>query len=428
MRRAFNRVSTGILDQGVSSLSNVIASLAVARSVTPKAFGAFALAYSVYLLVLGVSRGLSGETYMLIAGGKLRQANKSDADPYEGVNRRGMICSAGAIGVLVGLLLVLLGSQLSGPLFTSFIVVGVSLPVLLLQDAARFCAIAEGRPSLALLSDTLWTVVVIVGAGVIDILKIGSLSTLAGLWACAGAFAAVMLLWRLKVLPALGLVLPWFRSTTHIGLRLGTEYLISMGVRQVGLTAVGLSIGLSAVGAIRGGQAILGPVTTFQYALLIILMPEIGKYRGNPSTQQRVAISATALLVAAEVLFGLILWLLPSSFGRALLGSTWPAVHLIIVPQIAIVLAVGSLLGGEILLRGNARVDKALRLRVISGLGTLAGTAVGCVVGNLQLALWLQAAAPALMLVFYWRAGRAASEDVSVSLAAAESCDPCGAR
>ena len=414
MKRTVSRVGAGILDQGVSSLSNVLASIAVARSVTPTAFGAFALAYSVYILILGISRGLSGETYILIGIAKPDSSPvEADAIRYKEVDRRGMIYGAGAMGIAAGIALILGSLFMKGALFTSFLIVGVSMPILLMQDAGRFCAIGEHKPLFALISDSLWCLLVIVGAIIGGMLAIHSLAFFVGLWALAGIISGLLLLIIVRAKPSLKLIPPWFRSTHHIGTRLGAEYLVSIGVRQVGLTIVGIVIGLDAVGAIRGGQAILGPVTTFQYALLVILVPEIRRYSGSSERQRRIARLATVLLSITEAVFGGVLWLMPSSVGRALLGDTWPAVHAILIPQIAIVMAVGVLLGGELLLRGNTQVNRALKLRVISGCGTMLGTIIGCVAGSLQLALWLQAAAPASMVVPYWRAGRETSEESS---------------
>jgi O-antigen/teichoic acid export membrane protein len=57
-RSAAGRFGWGLADQAVCSLTNFALSILVARSVHPEDFGAFTLAFAVYLFVLGLSRAL----------------------------------------------------------------------------------------------------------------------------------------------------------------------------------------------------------------------------------------------------------------------------------------------------------------------------------------------------------------------------------
>src|SRR5690349_17381419 len=52
------RVAWGVVDQGLSSLSNVAVGFLAARALGADAFGSFALAFATYTLVLGASRSL----------------------------------------------------------------------------------------------------------------------------------------------------------------------------------------------------------------------------------------------------------------------------------------------------------------------------------------------------------------------------------
>jgi O-antigen/teichoic acid export membrane protein len=58
-RGVSGRAVWGVADQAFSSLTNFALSAIVARSVTPDAFGEFALVFATYLLALGISRSVN---------------------------------------------------------------------------------------------------------------------------------------------------------------------------------------------------------------------------------------------------------------------------------------------------------------------------------------------------------------------------------
>ena len=60
------RLGWGVADQAVSSLTNFVVVLLVARSLGAVQFGAFSLAYVTYGFALNASRGLA--TYPLMSG------------------------------------------------------------------------------------------------------------------------------------------------------------------------------------------------------------------------------------------------------------------------------------------------------------------------------------------------------------------------
>ena len=59
------RLSWGIADQAISSITNFAVSIYVARSLGDVQFGAFSLAYITYPFVLNASRGLATDPLMV---------------------------------------------------------------------------------------------------------------------------------------------------------------------------------------------------------------------------------------------------------------------------------------------------------------------------------------------------------------------------
>ena len=64
-RQAGRRLSWGVADQAVSSLTNFAVSIYVARTLGAVQFGAFSLAYVTYSFVLNASRGVATEPLMV---------------------------------------------------------------------------------------------------------------------------------------------------------------------------------------------------------------------------------------------------------------------------------------------------------------------------------------------------------------------------
>ena len=137
-------------DQGVSSISNFILGVVVARSLDAASFGAFGLAYVTFGLAVSATRGLATDPLLVRFSG----AETS-------VWRRAVAASsatATACGIVMGVLCVLVGLVLPPEVGGGFIALGVGLPGLMLQDSWRFAFFAAGQPHRALVNDVVWTV------------------------------------------------------------------------------------------------------------------------------------------------------------------------------------------------------------------------------------------------------------------------------
>src|ERR1700677_1808099 len=65
IRHACQRLSWGVVDQAMSSLSNFAVNIYIARTLGAVQYGAFALAYVTYGFVLNASRGLATDPLMV---------------------------------------------------------------------------------------------------------------------------------------------------------------------------------------------------------------------------------------------------------------------------------------------------------------------------------------------------------------------------
>ena len=148
MRQAGSRLSWGVADQGMSSLTNFAVSIYIARTLGAVQFGAFSLAYVTYGFALQASRGLTTDPLLVRFSG-------TDLPTW----RRAVATCTGAAaltGLATGACVLVAAALLGGPARLAFFALGLTLPGLLLQDSWRFAFFALGRGSQAFLNDTIW--------------------------------------------------------------------------------------------------------------------------------------------------------------------------------------------------------------------------------------------------------------------------------
>ena len=138
----------GLVDQGVSSLSNFLVTTIAFFSLETAAFGAFAIGLAWYAIVIGITRSVVSEPQAIRFAG-------SDVTDLDGVVRQST-GTAAVIGLASGATLVLAGVVLDGVLGDALVALGAVLPLLVLQDSYRLGFIIAGRPRKALVSDGVW--------------------------------------------------------------------------------------------------------------------------------------------------------------------------------------------------------------------------------------------------------------------------------
>ena len=132
--QAVRRLGWGVMDQGISSLSNFALGLFVARSFGASNFGAFTLAYITYTLVINAARGLATDPLLVRYSGDAGRRWRRATSAATG--------TALLVGVATGVLCIVAGLLLPDPLGPVFVALGVGLPGLVLQDSFRFAFFA----------------------------------------------------------------------------------------------------------------------------------------------------------------------------------------------------------------------------------------------------------------------------------------------
>ena len=153
IRRASLRLTWGIADQAMSSLTNFLLSIFVARTLGAAQFGAFSLAYVTYGLAINASRGLSIEPLLI------RFSGTAPADLA--ARHRARTGTALLVGLVLGACALGAGRIVGGTTGLAFVALGLTLPGLMLQDSWRYAFFARGRGHHAFINDTVWAVVLV---------------------------------------------------------------------------------------------------------------------------------------------------------------------------------------------------------------------------------------------------------------------------
>ena len=207
-RQASLRISWMVIDQGLSALTNLLLSVMVARSTTASAFGAFAVAFLVYGLVIGFSRALVGQPL---------QISFASATPEEFRKAAGhSLGAAVVVGSIAALITAVISLAVGGQAGTALIALSLWFPALVLQDTCRMAFFAAGTPRRAAAIDSAWAVVVLGGfsAAMAVGLADGAVIPLT-LWGLGATVAAVYGIVLLRVGTTVRGCVQWMRQSTQ---------------------------------------------------------------------------------------------------------------------------------------------------------------------------------------------------------------------
>jgi hypothetical protein len=362
------------LDQAVSSITNFGITVVAARQLTRNGFGAFALALSVWILVLGMMRALVTEPLLSrpeLAAGNRRQATFSAVTAAS----LGLGCLA-AIGVLAAGLLS--GSDAGRAL----IALATVLPGLCLQDAWRFCFISQQRGDLAVVNDCAWLITVIVGVLWLGQAFRWSPASVLLAWGCAGGGAGLLGAVQARVIPRPTAGRSWLREQRDLGGRYCLEFITSNGATQVALMGLGAIAGLGALGAVRGAQTFFGPVGVLFSSIILAVVPGASKLRAAPDELRRLL-----TLISAAVCTGAVAWTvvgvaLPDRAGRALFGASWNSTRDVVLPIGLALIASGVAAGPFAGLRSISAAREGLHVRLLSLPLLIGGPLAGAVISG----------------------------------------------
>jgi O-antigen/teichoic acid export membrane protein len=376
-------------DQGVSSLSNFVVTIIVARLLGANGFGAFSVALVAYQLASGGVRAVVGEPFL---------SAHSAHEPWVRTRAAADLVRAAFVASAVCSLAMLAAVPLAGHAAGPLVALACVFPFLGIQDSLRHVAVVD-RPGLALASDVAWLVAVV---GLLAVAPEGaSPAWFVAAWGVAGVIGLVVALATMGVPLLQGSARRWERRHRQMAGAFLAETVTARAVGQIILLALGAISGLAALGAVRAAQAFYGPLNTLFAGINMALVPDGARRRDEPAGLVRFMVAASAVVTAAAAAWLVVGITLPDSWGTELLGSTWRDAEDVMLPIGLAVVAGSANTGAFAGLRSLAAAGHSLRARLFSLpaeavcalVGALTGGAlgysIGFAVGNtLMAAIW----------------------------------------
>jgi O-antigen/teichoic acid export membrane protein len=368
---AVRRLSWGIADQGMSSLTNFAVGIYCARSLPAAQYGAFSLAYVTYASILNASRGLGTDPLLVrFSGSELP------------VWRRAVASCTGTsttIGVLAGIVVVAAGLLMSGPPRLAFIALGLTLPGLMLQDSWRFSFFALGRGNLAFVNDTVWAIFLFPSLFLLHKTGHSNVFWFIIAWGASGTMGASVGPLQSRVVPKLSDALTWVREHRDLGPRYLLEGTASSGAGQLRSYGVGLLLGLAPLGYVQAVTTLMGPFTVIAFGIALVALPEAASlWKRSP---HRLPLYCAGISVGLSVLalgWGAVLLVaLPRGLGQALIGDIWHPTYKLVIPATLTTLGVCASGGAGTGMHALGAARYSLRAMVITSVISLAGGLAG---------------------------------------------------
>lgn len=303
------------MDQGLYSVSNVVLTIVVARTVDAEDFGAFSLCYVAYMLLLGLARSTGSKPFTI-------ERSLDSAGVFRAQSRRLMAYGLG-LGLLSGAAALLVAQLLSGPLSDGLTVLAALLPGLLLQDAVRGVYFARQQPRAAFVNDALWTVLQVgaIGAALVAFDPPAMTLLMAG-WGVPAAVAAAVGILHLGARPGRPIVLAWLRPHAALASPLALNLVLTAAPAYVAYMAMPAVSSLDELAVVRGAYVFFGPLNVVYTGMALVALPAFVRAAGALS-RRRMSTRVSAGLVTVAVSWGALVVLLPDPLGRLVLGSLW---------------------------------------------------------------------------------------------------------
>jgi hypothetical protein len=408
-RRIGGRLSWGLADQAMCSLTNFVLSGYIAHELGATQFGAFSLAYLTYGFANNASRGLSIEPLLVrFSGPELTRWRRATG---------GCTGTALLVGLAAGALALVAGALIGGTTGLAFVALGLTLPGLLLQDSWRYCFFALGRGRQAFVNDTVWALVqvpLLVGFKVTGHANVFWFIVAWGAGAYVGAFLGMF---QARVLPRLVGATRWVIAHRDLGPR----YMLENAGSNVSNMVVNYSnssiLGLADVGDIQGANVLMGPFKIIIFGLGMITIPEAaGVLRKSPRRLPLFCLAVSGGLSVTALAWGAVLLIaLPLGVGHLVLGSiAGPAYPLVLPTVLAITgncFGVGPGVGMHALGAARRSLRAAMWNAAIAIPAGVAGALVAGVLGTLY---FTAAAAWLTTLMSWWYFRKAMRESATV--------------
>jgi len=356
-----------MVDQVLSSGTQLLLIVLVARTADAATFGAVSVALLAHGFLMGLVRAGVGEVVLLRC--------RADGTSVRREARLGLFVMLIA-GVAVGLALTCAGVVVGGQVGRFLLLAALAAPFVYAQDLLRYVAYGAGRMWHAILVDGAWLVVQVIASALLLAGGHATPTWLVLAWvlgAGAGAIAGGV---AQRVRPRRVALGRWWAEERARSAGFLTDYLVSNGLWQGSFLLLSVLLPLDEFGGLRVAFISLRPLANVLAGVRILTLAHLGGLRRQPARARvRAALLALALAAPAAA-YGIGLALLPDQWGAELFGETWAEAATL----------VGILAAGEVLRVATfAAIDLVKVLGRPMDLVRTRATGGVCVVGGLLL-------------------------------------------
>ncbi len=374
---AATRATTTMVDQCVASASNFAVGVIVARISGPAGLGAFALAYTCWILLTTIHRSLITDPMAIF--GDMRGEERDQ------LVRRGFAAevtlgvTAACIFAAVGTVFLCVGQVTFG---VGMLAVAPWIVVLDLQDYWRWIGFMQGNPKKSLANDLVFNAVQGLAFGAVFLAGLHSVFAVVSAWGLGAAVAALYGLRQFSVRPSLRGGVTLLRSRWPTSRWLASERSASWGASQLYLILAGALLGPAALGGLKAAQAlVIGPTVVVINAGGSFGLPEASRQleeRGWTG-MARVARYVTGAGVLAASVCGIVVLVAAPALLKLLYGPAFvayaPSARVFAVSMVISAFGVGPVL--------TLTTTRRVRSLFVVQLGRLAfSVAAVCVLAN----------------------------------------------
>ena len=422
VRQASRRLSWGVADQAMSSISNFAVNIYIARTLGAAQYGAFALAYVTYGFALNASRGLGTDPLLV----------RFSATPLPTWRRAVASCTgtAAVVGLVIGACTLAVGALLHGTAGMAFLALGLTLPGLLLQDSWRFSFFALGRGSQAFLNDTIWTLALLPALVLLRRTGHADVFWCVFAWGAAATVAAAAGSLQARVLPRLPSGWGWVWRHRDLGPRYFAEGTANSGQNQLRNYGVGLILGLAALGYVQAASTLMGPFMVIFFGMGLVLLPEAARIlRRSPRHLPLFCACASGGLALLGLAWGVVLLVaLPRGLGHLILGSLWRPTYPLVLPSTIAIMGGCVQAGAGTGLHALGAAQRSLRAMVLGAALFVVCGLVGAVVAGVSGTMWGAAISSWVVALMFWWQLRSALREAAANRPAASGNAKAGRR
>jgi O-antigen/teichoic acid export membrane protein len=300
--------SLAVLDQGLFAGSNFLLNVLLARWLTPSEYGAFAVAFSVFLLLGVFHTAILTEPMLVFGPGKHRERFPA----YLGTLLRGHFAMMLPGAALLTATAFLLGWLYSPAVERAFLALAIAGPFILLLWLLRRAFYVRLNPSWAAVGGCIYLLILL--ATTLALHTAGRLTPATGFLAMAAASLVTCLLLLVPLRPSLAMESSGIRSVAADHWRYGKWVAAAAGpswiTDNIYFLILPAWVGLAETGALKALINLAMPALQTSSTLGVLLLPILVRNRdcGGPRTMNRTIKLFLALFLLGSVSYLAAIW------------------------------------------------------------------------------------------------------------------------